>query len=143
MTNPPIDARRRGLMQQYMPLDLSTNWEVPQVVRAKSVRTLVLSGSRDHETHGLLLRNPFGLIELIGSRSGLYSTIMLAVFGRHVGETGPKFAIQDNAALGIMYLPTESFAGFLQTVSGPAVYFRMGASGDANAIATDMIMLQS
>lgn len=130
-------------MQQYMPLDLSTNWEMPQVIRAKSIRTLVLSGTRDHETHGLLLRKPLGLIELIGSRSGLYSTIMLAVFGRHVGETPPKFAAQDGAALGIMHLPSESFAAFLQMVSGPSVYFRMGASGDANAIATDMIMLQS
>lgn len=129
-------------MQQYMPLDLSTNWEVPQVLRAKSVRTAVLSGTKDQVTHGLTLQNPLGLIELIGSRSGLYSTVMLAIFSLQVDKSIAKFSIQDKTALGTMFLPIESFAGFLQIVSSPAVYFRMGASGDDNAIANDALMLQ-
>lgn len=142
MSTPPYEARRRGLMQQYMPLDLSTNWETPQVVRAKSVRSVALTGASTHSPYGLVLRNPFGIIELIGSRTGLYSTVMLAVFSPTIDETIPKFSIEGKTALGTMFLPVESFAGFLQIVSCSSVYFRMGGSGDDNAIANDSVMLQ-
>lgn len=145
MSSSPSDARRRsGLLQHFTPLDLSTDWDMLQVVKAKSVRSLVLTGKRDYLAHGLTFRKPCGVIELVGSRTGHRATTLLAVFTHHPDDgTIPGFSLPQGDALGTMLLRVDAFAGFLQLVSGPSVYFRLGGTGEDNAIASDAAMLQS
>lgn len=143
MSSAPIDARRRGLLQQYVPLDLSTHWDVPQVVKAKSVRSLALGGTVDYVARGLTFEKPCGVIEIVGSRAGHCATTLLMVFSRHGGDGIPRFTLDRGEALGTMVLPIEAFAGFLQLVSSPTLHFRLGGTGEANAVASDVTMLQA
>ena len=135
------DARRRALLQQHVPLDLSTNWAQPQVVRCKSIRTLALSGEADHVSHGFEFKRPLGVIELLGSRMGHCNTVLLAAFSDHPSEDIPGFSIRFGDAVGTLLLPASAFAAYLSIVNGPAVYLRIGGTGEHNAIASDAAML--
>lgn len=142
MASPSFDARRRGLLQQFVPLDLSTHWEVPQVVKAKSFRWLVLAGNSDFVAYDLSFRQPHGVIEITGTRAGNYATTLLAVFTSHRDEDVPRFVLGESHALGTLILSLEAFAGVVQMLGSPAVYIRLGGNGEHNAIASDLTLLQ-
>lgn len=123
-------------------MDLSADWKTPQVIKAKSVRSLALGGTMDHFAHGLRFNRPCGVIEIAGARTGHCATGLLMVFSKHASEGIPGFLLREGDALGIMLHPAESFAGCLQIVSSPSLYFRLGGTGEDNAVATDITLLQ-
>jgi hypothetical protein len=136
------DPRRRGLHQQFTPLDLSTDWSIPQVIRVKSMRTLALSGKCDFSVHGITFRNPMAIIQLVGSRKGACATILLVAFLSDHKEESCGFSSDTGDALGTMVLPIEALSGVLHITSSPNVYFRMGGDGEHNAVANDPTILQ-
>lgn len=142
MTYLSTDPRRRGLHQQFTPIDLSTDWTSPQVVRAKSIRSVALSGRSDFSIHGMVFPNPVAFIELVGSRKGACATILLVAFTSEPGVNAYDFSTDTGDAIGTMVLPVEAVAGFFQIISAPTVYFRLGGDGSNNAVANDPAILQ-
>ena len=136
------DTCRRDLLQQYVPLDLSADWKTPQVIKAKSVRSLVLGGMVDHFAHGLRFNRPCGVIEIAGARTDHCATGLLMVFSKYPSEDIPGFLLRQGEALGIILHPAESFAGCLHIANSPSLYFRLGGTGEDNAVANDITLLQ-
>lgn len=143
MSSVPYDARRRGLLQQHTPLDLSANWDVPQVVKVRAVRSLVLSGDKDFTAHGMLFRRPVGVVEMVGTRVGNCPTTMLVVFTDHPDDGIGRFRLERGEALGVLLLPVSAFSGFMHVAGGSSVYVRLGGTGADNAVANDATMLNA
>ncbi|RYH21423.1 MAG: hypothetical protein EON54_25635 [Alcaligenaceae bacterium] len=112
-------------------------------MRAKSIRSAALSGKSDVTIHGITFPEPVAFIELIGSRKGACSTILLVAFTSKPGTDAFDFSTDTGDAIGTMVLPVEAVAGFFQIISGPSVYFRLGGDGTKNAVANDPAILQS
>jgi hypothetical protein len=136
------DPRRRGLQQQFTPIDFSTDWTAAQVMRAKSIRFVALSGRTDFSIHGIDFENPVALIELVGSKKGPCSTMLLMAFASVPGGSVYDFSVSTGDAIGTMVLPVEAMAGFFQIISAPNVYFRIGGDGSKNAVANEPAILQ-
>lgn len=142
MTYLSTDPRRRGLQQQFTPIDFSTDWATAQVVRAKSIRSAALSGQTDFSIRGMVFKNPIAFIELIGSRKGTCTPILLMAFSNTPGTENYDFSVDSGDAIGTMVLPVEAVAGFFQIISAPNVYFRLGGNGAKNAVANEPAILQ-
>ena len=133
--------RRRGLMQEYAPITLAPDWHAPEFIRAKSIRSMALSGLQNLNLYNLEITKPLGIVELLGSRTGIVSTVMLVVFSceSESQEKMPSFHCDGEYAVGTLSFPVSMFSGILQLVSSPNVYFRIGYGADCNRISTDAL----
>lgn len=131
------DPRRRGLHQEFTALNLAYDWSTPNPFRAKTIRSVALSGLRDVNLYEIAMRKPVGVIELIGSRAGTVSTVMLVVFSNDEVGNIASFRIDRDYAVGTLSFPSSMFAGIVNLVSSTNVYFRICNDPECNAISTD------
>lgn len=131
------DSRRRGLHQEFSPLNLAYDWSTPNSIKAKSIRSIALSGVQDLILYDLVLTKPVGVIELVGSRAGTVSTVFLAVFSHDIRSNPASFRLDGDYAIGTLGYPASMFAAVLQMVSLNSVYFRICSDAERNAISTE------
>lgn len=128
---------RRLINPGYLTEHLSWDWNPLSFMRAKTVRIVALSGKEDLNFHGMKIEKPLGVVELLGSRIGKLTTVMLAIFSSEEQDKKSTFFLTESLALGVMYFPPSMFSGVVQLTSAPAVYFRMGEDGSINSITND------
>lgn len=131
------DPRRRGLHQEFSPLNLAYDWSAPHSFKAKSIRSVALSGLQDLNLYDLVLTKPVGVVELAGSRAGTVSTVFLAVFSHDIRSNTASFRLDSDYAIGTLGFPACMFAAVLQMVSLNNVYFRICSDAERNAISTE------
>jgi len=136
------DPRRRGLLQQYSPLELSVNWSKPQTFRVKSVRTVALAGTGRLSLQAFSLEQAVGCIELTGSKAGSVFTSLFIGFTLGPDAPAATFSLNADHAVGTMTLPASLFAAYLQLVSGPCAHFCIGGDGSCNAVGSDSYFLK-
>lgn len=131
------DPRRRGLHQESSPLNLAYDWSTPNSVKAKSIRSIALSGLQDLILYDLVITKPVGVVELTGSRAGTVNTVFLAVFSHDIRSNAASFRLDSDYAMGTLGFPASMFAAVLQMVSLNNVYFRICSDAERNAVSTE------
>lgn len=138
---PARSARHRGLMQQFTPLNLSTDWADYSVVKARGVRVVALSGQAPYSTNDYTVENAVGCIEITGGKVGVHGTMLLIGFTLDADPPPPAFDIVSGDAIGMITLPAHCFAAYVAIANTTGAHFRLGGDGRLNALATDAASL--
>lgn len=131
------DARRRGLHQEFTPLNLANDWNVPNNFKIRSARSMVMDGGRDLSLFGFEIKGACGVIELLGSRAGKIRTVLIAVFSDDPSSNASAFKLGDEYVAGLLALPASLFAAVQQLTSVDGAFFRICKDPKFNAISTD------
>ncbi len=138
---PARSAKHRGLMQQFTPLNLSTDWAEYNVVKARGIRIVALSGQAAYSANGYTVQNAAGCIEITGGKVGVHGTMLMIGFTLDAAVPPPAFEILSGDAIGMMTLPAHCFAAYAAIANTTGAHFRIGADGMLNALATDAASL--
>lgn len=131
------DARRRGLHQEFTPLSLANDWDVPNYFKIRSTRSMVMDGGRDLNLFGFEIKSAYGVIELVGSRAGKVRTVLVAVFSDEKNANKSAFNLNEEYVAGLLALPVSLFAAVQQLISMDGAFFRICKDPKFNAISTD------
>ncbi|MET4580292.1 hypothetical protein [Ottowia thiooxydans] len=131
------DARRRGLHQEFTPLNLANDWSVPNSFKIRSTRSMVMDGARDLNLFGFEIKKAYGVIELVGSRAGKLRTVLVAVFSDDKNANQSAFKLNEEYVAGLLALPGSLFAAVQQLISVDGAFFRICKDPKFNAISTD------
>jgi hypothetical protein len=143
MSTPPLIAHKRGLgPNQHRPIILGNDWNGHVVIKVKGFRALALNGLRTYSLQGVDVPHALGVIEVVGSRSGQYSTSLWIGFSREAQLPDPGFRVEAGEAVGTLVVPDTCFTPWLEILKSPQAHFRIGDDGQGNALASDPSLLE-
>lgn len=134
-------SRPRGKTHPFAPVDLSTDWQVGGIVKARAFRVAAHGGHEACSNGVYTVERCVGSIELTGNKAGQTHTTLLIGFSLAPELPAPSFSIESREAIGTLTLPAHLFGAFLAIVHAAPLYFRMGGDGACNAIANDATFL--
>lgn len=134
-------SRPRGKTHPFAPVDLSTDWQVGGIIKARAFRVAAHAGHEACSNGVYTVERCVGSIELTGNKAGQTHTSLLIGFSLATDLPAPSFSIASREAIGTLTLPAHLFGAFLAIVHASPLYFRMGGDGYCNAIANDATFL--